>query len=88
MGRGAAHSANSKSQVGSLGVLGFFVFLLLSPCSTRQVQGVSGTLRNADKRSSSSLEEEDWVSGLSEVPAVGTRYTKAQPCEEDECELL
>lgn len=41
---------------------GFFVFLLLlllSSCSTHQVQGVSGTWKNADKRSSSSLEGED-----------------------------
>lgn len=38
---------------------GFFVFLLLSSCSTHQVQGVSGTRKNADKRSSSSLEGED-----------------------------
>lgn len=37
----------------------FFVFLLLFPCSTCQVQGVSGTLKNADKRSSSSLEGGD-----------------------------
>lgn len=45
-------SANSKSQVGSLGVY-FFSFF---PPPTLQVQGVSGTLKNVDKKSSPSLE--------------------------------
>lgn len=52
-----------------------FFFLPLHP----QVQGVSGTLKTADKKLSSSLGGGVEISGLGEIPAVGRCCTRAQP---------